>query len=51
MRLNVLQSNKWLYFALQVRHPERSEGSPEDGMVFNSEMVRAKNDVPRVMTN
>jgi hypothetical protein len=29
---------------LKVRHPE-------DGMVFNSEMVRAKDDVPRVMTN
>ena len=38
-------------FTLKMRHPERSEGSPEAGMVFNSEMLRAKDDVPRVMTN
>lgn len=37
-------------FTLKMRHPERSEGSPEDGMVFNSEMfrVKVKDDVPRV---
>ena len=36
---------------LNPRHPERSEGSPEAGMVFNSEMLRAKDGVPRVMTH
>jgi hypothetical protein len=54
MRLNVLQSNKWLYFALQVRHPERSEVDLLKTawcLIRRCFRVKAKNDVPRVMTH